>query len=68
MKYELVKGDNIRKEAEFIAGKMEEDSDIVFVYTGSKMPLYTYIEQLDKEGQLPDEVQFRLKICYEKTE
>ena len=66
MKYELVSGDDIKKDVAFITEKMNADDDMVFVYTG-KIPLYTYIEELDKAGKLSDEIQFRLKICYEKT-
>ena len=67
MKYELVSGDDIKKDVAFITEKMNADDDMVFVYTG-KIPLYTYIEELDKAGKLSDEIQFRLKICYEKTQ
>lgn len=66
MKYILLDGKDIRQDAVTIEKEMQKDENIIFIYTNEKTALYAYIDRLDQEGELPEENQLKLKICYER--
>lgn len=66
MKYIFLDGNDICSDAKKIEEEMENDENIVFVYINEKTALYAYIDRLAQVGELPEENQLKLKICYER--
>ncbi len=68
MQYILLPDENIQNEINLIKSSIDNNKDIVFVYTGKKR-LYDYINLLsdDDYDGLDNEYLYKLKICYERV-
>ncbi len=68
MKYIQLLGNSIEDDIDEIKRSIDENNNIVFVYSGSQT-LYDYIDALHDNGQgLDDEYLYKFKVCYEKTD
>lgn len=65
MKYVFLSGKKIQNDIGMIKAALEEDPEVVFVFTHPQMKLFAYIDELRKEG-LSNEFLYNFKICYEK--
>ncbi|WP_406037776.1 dynamin family protein [Succinimonas sp.] len=64
MKCVEVDGKNVSSDIELINGKLEENSGVVFIYTGTGT-IYDYIHALYDDGHgLNDEALYKFKVCY----
>ncbi len=64
MKLAELNGNDIRSDIELIKSKLEENSGVVFIYTGSGA-IYDYIHALYDNGNgLNDEYLYKFKVCY----
>lgn len=64
MNYKFLNGNNIADDANVIKNDFEQHMDIVYIFTKSNTPLYSYIGSLEDNG-VNNAIMFKLKICRE---
>ena len=65
MKFKELKGENIGADIELVKQEIQNDSSLVFIYSGQDT-LYDYINALYDNGNgLDAEMLYRFKVCYE---
>ena len=64
MNYKFLNGNNIADDANVIKNDFEQHMDIVYIFTKSNTPLYSYIGSLEDNG-INNAIMFKLKICRE---
>ena len=68
MKYIELDGSNIKDDIEEIKRTIDNDNDVVFVYSGTGT-LYDYIDALYNKGRgLDADYLYKFKVCYEKKD
>lgn len=65
MKYVFLSGKKIQNDIGMIKAALEEDPEVVFVFTHPQMKLFSYIDCLRSNG-LKNDCLYNFKICYEK--
>ncbi|MCM1009198.1 MAG: dynamin family protein [Ruminococcus flavefaciens] len=68
MNYIKLSGGNTKSDTELIKKNIDENNNVVFVYSGDGT-LYDYITALHNKGRGLDNIYlYRFKVCYEKTD
>lgn len=65
MKYVFLSGKKIQNDIGMIKAALEEDPEVVFVFTHPQIKLFAYIDSLRSNG-LSNDYLYNFKICYEK--
>ena len=67
MKYVFLSGKKIQNDIGMIKAALEEDPEVVFIFTHPQMKLFSYIDHLQSNG-LNNDFLYNFKICYEKQD
>lgn len=67
MKYVFLSGKKIQNDIGMIKAALEEDPEVVFIFTHPQMKLFSYIDHLQSNG-LSNDFLYNFKICYEKQD
>ncbi len=65
MKYVFLSGKKIQNDIGMIIAALEEDPEVVFVFTHPQIKLFAYIDSLKSNG-LSNDFLYNFKVCYEK--